>query len=925
MKKKAFLLALLCLIVNVLMSQDIKVTGVIKDTIGNPLEFANIIATVKVSGQVESYAITNSDGKYKLSLPIGDQYILKTSFLGFETKLTTLAVEKNKDIVNDVVLKSKANMLEGVELVYQMPVSVRGDTIVYNADSFTTGNERKLADVIKKIPGLEVNEDGRIEIQGKEVGKVMVEGNDFFDGDSKLANQNIPADAIDKVEVLRNYNEVDQMKGLGNDENNFAINIKLKEGKKNFWFGEVSAGVGTDSNAELKYLMHPKLFYYSPKYSLNLITDFNDIGEVPFTFRDYFNFMGGLGAIGSDSGTSFNVSDSDLGFTLAQDDRAEAITTNFIAGNFSYRPNKKLKFNGFGIFSNNSTSFNTEAINSYHISDTKEINTNTSEQQHKLAMLKLGLVYKPSSNLQFDYKGLVKFSSQIEESLAVSETNTLVSDTKGQLNTISEQKENNPLSIYQNVNGYYTLNDKNIFAGKLQYMYKKEDPFYNAIQKLVPFRGLFTKVNIGASGETDEVYTPLQEQEQYNINQDKNVTTHKADAVIDYYKLLNKRSNLNFRFGITSNEQEFNSNIFQVLDNKNRNDFEESKFNNRVNFKFSDLFFGIHYKFKAGKFTFTPGIILHNYKTKNIQLAVTSKLEKWSLLPSFSALFQLKNSESLQFNYRLSAEYSDVANYAKAYVFNNYNTMFRGNATLENALVQRFNLSYNNFNMFSFTTVNAMLSYSSKQNAIKNTGTLVSINQIASVTNIAASVPDKNITASLRYSKRFSAFQLKMNAMLSYGKFSNIYNSKITTAISVSQEYHGAISSNFLKAPNFEIGYKYSINAYEHNNTLTKYATYRPYLDVDVNFLKRFTLIGKWNIYNYKNKNSKNRITNEYQFLEANLFYRKKDSPWEFKLQGTNLLDVKSINRDSFSEQYSVTSQYYVMPRIVMFGIKYNL
>ena len=122
----------------------------------------------------------------------------------------------------------------------------------------------------------------------------MVYGKDFFDGDSKLATKNIPANAIDKVEVLRNFSEVGQMRGVTNNQDNVAINIRLKEGKKNFWFGEVTAGGGSDADQDTRHLVHPKLFYYNPKYSINVITDVNDIGEVPFTWRDYFNFTCGF-------------------------------------------------------------------------------------------------------------------------------------------------------------------------------------------------------------------------------------------------------------------------------------------------------------------------------------------------------------------------------------------------------------------------------------------------------------------------------------------------------------------------------------------------------------------------------------------------------------------------------------------------------
>ena len=182
-----------------------------------------------------------------------------------------------------------------------MPVKISGDTLIYNADSFNTGTERKLEDVLKNLPGVEVNDDGQIEVEGKVVGKVMVEGKDFFDGDTKIATKNIPSNAIDKVQILKNYSEVGQLSGVQNNQDNIAINIKLKKGKDKFWFGNVTAGVSaiegllnntsdTDVDNQSLYLFQPKLFYYSPKYTVNVIGDLNNIGELAFTRRDYFNF-----------------------------------------------------------------------------------------------------------------------------------------------------------------------------------------------------------------------------------------------------------------------------------------------------------------------------------------------------------------------------------------------------------------------------------------------------------------------------------------------------------------------------------------------------------------------------------------------------------------------------------------------------------
>ena len=265
------LIAAVILFATSLSAQSIKVRGVIQDTLSEPLEFANVIATIEASGDIESYGITNEDGLYQLDLPKGETYTLRASFLGFETVTKSLTVPEDAENMKiDFVLKSISTELDGVEIVYEMPVVVRGDTVVYNADSFNTGTERKLEDVLENLPGVEINEDGQVEVEGKVVNKLMVNGKDFFDGDTKLATKNIPSNAVDKVQVLRNYSEVGQLSGVRNNQDNVALNITLREGKENFWFGNITAGGGLTPDNEL-YLLQPKLSNYNPKYNINFI------------------------------------------------------------------------------------------------------------------------------------------------------------------------------------------------------------------------------------------------------------------------------------------------------------------------------------------------------------------------------------------------------------------------------------------------------------------------------------------------------------------------------------------------------------------------------------------------------------------------------------------------------------------------------
>ncbi|WAC01507.1 carboxypeptidase regulatory-like domain-containing protein [Lacinutrix neustonica] len=463
---------LLLLVVTTTATAQIKFEGVVKDSIGNPLEFAHVVAINQESKILESYAVTNDAGRYKLNIGKNTTYKISVSYIGFKTAEETIEV-KETDLSKDFVL-TLDNALDEVELTYEMPVTIKGDTIVYNADSFKTGTERKLGDVLRNLPGVEINTDGQIEVEGKVVTKVMVEGKDFFDGDSKIATENIPADAVDKVQVLKNHSEVGQLGGVTNNQDNIAINIKLKEGKKNFWFGTVTAGGGQSTSQNL-YLVQPKLFYYSPKYSINTIGDLNNIGEIAFSRRDYFNFSGGFNNPSQQSGTNINFGSNGLNFANLTNDRAKDINSKFGAANFSYSPNKALDLGGFAIFSNSRIKL--QENRSIDYIDT-EVNTppgedifDNNKQASDLGMLKLTAKYKPNSNNQLDYEILGRLSHEKQRNITFSTV----------LGSITQNEETNPYSVYQDINYYYTADESNIFAFQAQHKLQDEDPFYNAL------------------------------------------------------------------------------------------------------------------------------------------------------------------------------------------------------------------------------------------------------------------------------------------------------------------------------------------------------------------------------------------------------------------------------------------------------------
>jgi len=348
MKKIIFLAIFM---VTLFTNAQVKLTGVVKDSIGEPLEMANVLAIDKVTNKIASYGFTDEKGFYKLNVEKNTTVLLKISYVGM--KSADFTIETKSDAIVTNVMLAFDNALDGINIVSKMPVTVKGDTIVYNADSFQNGTERKLEDVLKKLPGVEINDNGEIEVEGKTVEKIMIDGKDFFDGDTKLATKNIPSNALDKIEVLRNYADVSQLSGVQNNEDRVAINIKLKEGKKNFWFGDITAGAGNAPDETL-YLLQPKLFYYSPKYTINVIGDVNNMGEVVLDRGDIRSFSGGFRSQSPSNGTNLSLASAGIGFLTANARNANRIETKLTAMNFSYSPTTKLDLSGFLIFSSNS-------------------------------------------------------------------------------------------------------------------------------------------------------------------------------------------------------------------------------------------------------------------------------------------------------------------------------------------------------------------------------------------------------------------------------------------------------------------------------------------------------------------------------------------------------------------------------------------
>jgi len=901
-----YILSIILLTFSVTAFSQVKLEGVIKDSLGSPLELANVIAINKATKSLDSYAITNDDGVFRLDLKKNTTYSIQASYIGMKSLDQPLET-KEDDMVQDFVL-FQDNSLDEVELTYEMPVTVSGDTLVYNADSFNTGTERKLEDVLKNLPGVEINDDGQVEVEGKVVSKLMVEGKDFFDGDTKLATKNIPSNAVDKVQVLKNYSEVGQLGGVTNNQDNIAINIKLKDGKKNFWFGNITAG-GGDSDANELYLAQPKLFYYSPEYSVNFIGDLNNIGEVGFSRRDYYNFSGGFRSPSRNSGTNLSLGNNDISSLVLQNNRAKDINTKFAAANFSWSPKKTLDFGGFAIFSNTKNELQENRSTQYSDADLGIPNEDTESntiQNNDLGLVKLSTKFQPNANNQLEYEALGNLSKSSQDQQFNSSIN----------GSINQLEDINPFSFNQSLNYYYTLNETNIFAFEAQHLIKDEDPFYNAIlEDKANYSG--TANDLGLNGS----------QINYDLAQEKRVQSNQVDAKLDYWNILNKKSNINLTLGTIASRQQFDSKIFQNLDDQSVLDpaptIAGGLSTNDISYNFSDIYLGLHYRLKYNNFTFTPGVSAHAYSISNIQSNEKTTDNFYRFLPDFNMRYDIKKSETLNLTYRMQTQFTDVSQFASGLVLNNYNSLFTGSPELQSALSHNVNLSYYSFNMFNYTNIFANINYNKSIDNIRTESIFSPGSVIRVSTPFNSNFADENLSASGRYQRTFGKLRGSVRANLNYSKFNQFIQGRRSVNESFSQTYRAEFRTNFRTAPNVDLSYRYSIQDNNLGANTTKFFTKSPTIEVDALFLKSFTFRTD---YSYNDFSDEQNSINTYEFWNASLSYRKdEDSKFEYELKATNLLDTRSQNQSNASNISVSATEYFIQPRYLTFRVRYVL
>lgn len=249
--KELSLLSFFIAFAGVTMAQNVSISGSLKEKdTDSPIEFATIQLLNPKDSVAITGATTNASGRFTLNAKKAKQYILKASFMGYEDQFKNISGEANLNVGTITLAENSVLLKEASVEAKAIEIAVKGDTIEYNADSYKVAENAALEELLKKMPGVEIDTEGKITINGKEIKKILVDGKEFFSDDPKVASKNLPAKMIEKLQVLDQKSDMALMTGFDDGEETPVINLQVKPGMKRGIFGNAFMGVGNEGKYE---------------------------------------------------------------------------------------------------------------------------------------------------------------------------------------------------------------------------------------------------------------------------------------------------------------------------------------------------------------------------------------------------------------------------------------------------------------------------------------------------------------------------------------------------------------------------------------------------------------------------------------------------------------------------------------------------
>ncbi len=800
-----------------------KVSGIVKGSLqdsvsGTALEDATVSVMRLPDSTLISFTLSRNNGAFEIKNLDAGNYQLVVSFTGLRPFKRSFGISTSH-LVQDfgTIAMQRADKALDEIVIVEAPVKVSGDTVSFKADAFKTKPNATVEDLLKKLPGVQVDRDGTVRAQGENVQKVYVDGKEFFNNDPKLATKNLTADMVDRVEVYDDMSEQAKFNGIDDGSRSKAINLKLKKDKKRGLFGRANAGYGSEGRYDAGLTAN----YFKGATQANVIAKSNNTNNVGFTLTDMMGMfgsggmmgggmnmtggggavmMGGGGRSGGGGAIQIGGGGGGMGGMSLGQNNAGGITTTTQAG-LNYRDtwSKTFDVNGSYFFNYAQRENENNTLRQNFLQDsiittaenTRSLSTNYNHRMNFNMVAAIdsfnSLIYQPNLNVQ-------QSSSRSDGTLvSSSSTNKLLNQGS---NFNSSEGE-----------GYNWTNN-------LLWRRKFRKPGRTLS---VNFNN--TLAQNSRDGRTINELT-IRRQNQQNLldNQTANYGLSLSfteaiarDKILEFnYNHTDNRSSSNRRT-FTRNPQNGN---YEIPDPTQTNYFDNANIFDR---------YGTNLRVVKKKYNYQLGFAVQQITLESENLSTKQNIlqRATNLFPTASFNYQFQRSRTLRFNYRGRTNQPTVSQLQDVENRDNFPYITRGNPGLKQEFSHNLMLTYNFFDIMKFRNLFLFLTYSATQNRISNAidylpgGVQVTTPQnVSGVYNLSGNF---NLGFPIR---RLQGGNFNMNTRVMYNQDANLINrvKNFTRNLSLTEDLR--LSYNYKEK--LDMGLSASVTYNQVRNTVQK-------------------------------------------------------------------------------------------------------
>jgi len=712
MKKLLLITALLtsaCFYANAQNQRQIR--GTIIDSAKNQVTGANV-KLVSERGD-SAVTVTNTKGDFIFNNVKGNKLTITFSSIGYQTLVRHYFLDNQATILDAVMLKQQANMLKQVDITAVNPVKFKEDTIEYKASAYKVRNNAPVEDVIRKLPGVDVDVAGNVTAQGKPVTKVRVNGKDFFDGDVQTATKNVPADIVENIQIIDDYGDRANLTGVKTGDPAKIMNITIRKDKDFGYTGQGTIGDGSDvipkssGNNDNRYIGLVNAFKFNGDQQIAVLGNINNTNINTFSFGT----PNGPGASGSSvlekKKLAADAAMSGLGKTAAgggnfvsQAGAQNGITdTHALGANFRDQWGKNLSVYGSYSFADNTVFTKTNTLQQ----NTSITNPGNSSQANS----------QTAKNINHRFNWNMEYKPDALNYLKITPTINYTSNNATAVGAVNVSRDGSVVYTYTSTTASKLTSPDYGLNVLFNHRFKTQGRDFSLELALTD-----TKVN----QYQNPVYNFVTGPEGAPVNQQITASGHNNDirATLSYMEPLGQYSYLEFNYTFnranTANNKEAD-----VLDTVRQVFYRDSALSNKYNYSFTTNHFGLNYRYvQKGKYNYTIGFAAEpsTLNGSSPMTNIKTHSEAFNFFPVAHLVYNFSRSRAFSFNYSGASSQPGFSQLQPVTDFSNALYPVEGNPGLKPSFSNNVSLQYNQFDFESGNMLFTNFSYSQVNNQV---------------------------------------------------------------------------------------------------------------------------------------------------------------------------------------------------------------